>query len=241
MKTKKKKVIRHIKWKFLFLTLSFVFTFSIFIYYYSNLTIKNIQIDGNELLKDYEIIEVSGIKEYPKINHYTKKTIEKNVLTLDLVEEVKVKKNLLGKITITIKEANVLFYNRNNSTYVLSNGKETIDGNYTGIPFLVNYVKSNIYDRLIKELAKVKKESLSLISEIEYSPSRSGDTIIDETRFLLRMNDGNQVHINLINIDRLDMYALTYTAIPLNQKGILELDSDSENGYWHTFQNSEGE
>ena len=52
-----------------------------------------------------------------------------------------------------------------------------------------------------------------------------GDIIIDDTRFLLRMNDGNQVYINLINIDRLDTYPLIYTLF--TEKGILELDSDN--------------
>ena len=48
------------------------------------------------------------------------------------------------------------------------------------------------------------------------------------------MNDGNEVYINLVNIDRLDMYALSYTT--LTQKGILYLDSDN-GGAW--FQNKE--
>ena len=160
--------------------------------------------------------------------------MEKNISTLDLINKVEVKKNLFGKVSIFVEEAHVLFYNRNNSTYVLSNGTETVKGNYEGIPFLINYVKSDVYERLVKELAKVKKESLALVSEIEYSPSKSGDIILDDTRFLLRMNDGNEVYINLVNIDRLDMYALSYTT--LTQKGILYLDSDN-GGAW--FQNKE--
>lgn len=227
-KKKSKKVKRHIKWKafLLFLCLLFVIVFGF--HYLWNLHVKNIYILGNSILKDYEIIEASGLKEYPKLSKYTSKTIEKNIKELNLVDKVKVKKNLLGKITIKIEEANILFYNRNNSTYVLSNGTETINGEYTGIPFLNNYVQSAIYERLVKELSKVKIESLSLISEIEYSPSKSGDIVLDDTRFLLRMNDGNQVYINLIHMDRLDVYALTYTTLPQNEKGVLYLDSDND-------------
>ena len=226
-KKKSKKVKRHIKWKafLLFLCLLFIITFSF--RYLWNLHVKNIYIIGNTVLKDYEIIEVSGLKEYPKLNKYTSNTIEKNIKKLDLVDKVKVKKNLFGAITIKIEEANILFYNRNNSTYVLSNGTETINGEYSGIPFLINYVPSTIYERLVKEMSKVKTESLALISEIEYSPSRSGDIVLDDTRFLLRMNDGNQVYINLIHMDRLDVYALTYTTLP-QEKGVLYLDSDND-------------
>ena len=98
---------------------------------------------------------------------------------------------------------------------------------------MINIVPDTLYERLIKEFASIKLDSLKLISEIEYSPSKSGEIIIDDTRFLLRMNDGNQVHINLINMNRLDMYAYTYAAIPSSKKGIWELDSDSESIYWH--------
>lgn len=232
-KQKKKKIKRHVKWKTLFGFIGVFFLVFSLGYYYFNVTTKNILIEGNELLKDYEIIEASGLKEYPKMNKYSINTLEKRIKTLDLVENVKVKKNLFGKITIKIEEARVLFYNRNNSTYVLSNGNETINGEYSGVPFLINYVKKEVYERLVKVLSRVQPESLSLISEIEYSQSMSGDVVLDDTRFLLRMNDGNQVFINLIHMNRLDMYALTYTT--LNGKGILYLDSDNDSVWFRQY------
>jgi hypothetical protein len=103
-----------------------------------------------------------------------------------------------------------------------------------GVPFLINYVPDDIYERLITELASVDKESLAMVSEIEYSPSKSGDVVIDDTRFLLRMNDGNQVYINLINIDRLNTYPLIYTVF--TEKGVLELDSDNDNVVFKSYQ-----
>lgn len=232
-KKSKKKVKRHIKWKTFFLFLGVVFLFALLGYFFFQLRVKNIYIVGNDKVKDYEIIEVSGLKEYPKMFKYSTHTLEKNITALDLIANAKVKKSLLGKVTIQVEEARVLFYNRNNSTYVLSNGTETIEGEYKGIPFLNNYVKSNVYERLIKELAKVKPESLALIGEMEYSPSMSGDIVLDETRFLLRMNDGNEVYINLVNIDRLDLYALSYTT--LEEKGTLYLDSDNDKVVFKKF------
>lgn len=234
MKKKQKKLVkRHIKWKTFFLFLSAVLLIFSFGYYLVHLRVKNIYIVGNNIIKDYEIIEASGLKEYPKMSKYTKRALEKNISTLDLVANVKVKRNLLGTVTIKMEEAHVLFYNRNNSSYILSNGRETIQREYTGVPFLINYVKSDVYERLIKELANVKQESLALISEIEYTPSMSGDIVLDDTRFLLRMNDGNQVYINLIHMDRLDMYALSYTT--LTEKGILYLDSDNDSVWFRKY------
>ncbi len=231
----KKKIKRHLRWKPFLVLLSFLFILVGGFYYVVNLSIKNIYIIGNTLLSDHDIILAANIKDYPKMFKYSKITLQKNISKLDLVDSVVVKKSLFGKLTIEIEEAKVLFYNRSNGSYVLSNGNETANGDFTGIPFLLNVVPDSIYERLIKELSNISMDSLKMVSEIEYSPSKSGDVVIDDTRFLLRMNDGNQVYINLINIDRLDMYAITYSALPQTEKGILELDSDNGNVYWHLY------
>ena len=224
-KKKRKKIKLHLKWKSFFIFLVVLgFIIGILFYIY-RLHVKNIYIDGNHFLSDYEIVVAAGIKDYPKMITLRKTTMEKQIKSLDLVEDVSVKRNLLGKVTIKIDEAIPLFYNRDQSIYVLSNGKKTNEYPFTGVPFLVNYVPENIYNRLIKELGNVELSSLEMASEIEYQPSKSGETVIDDTRFLFRMNDGNQVYINLINIDRLDSYPLIYTI--LTEKGVLELDSDN--------------
>lgn len=235
-KNEKKKVKLHIKWKALFLFLVLIISLSSLFFYYYNLSVKHIYIKGTTEILDYEIIEASGLKNYPKLNKLNSNTIEKNIKNIPLVDSVKVTKDIFGKVTIAIKEAYPLFYNCNTENYVLSNGLETDKSSFLGVPFLVNYVPSDIYERLIKDLNKVKKESLALISEMYYNPSMSGDILIDNTRFLLKMNDGNQVHINLIHIDRLDIYDLTYTTIPVGEKGMLEMDSDNDRGYWHKIE-----
>jgi len=236
-KNKKKKVRRRLKIKPFLTLIAIILIISFLGYYLYNLHIKNIYIKGNNYLSDYEIITKANIKDYPKIFKTSKKKLENKIEKLDLVESANVKKSIFGKLTIEIKEAIPLFYNRNTSNYVLSNGKSTNDYTFTGVPLLINYVPEKIYERLIKELSKVKLESIQMASEIEYSPSKSGDTIIDDTRFLLRMNDGNEVYINLINIDRLDSYPLIYTI--LTEKGVLELDSDNERVVFKSYKSIE--
>ncbi len=231
MKKQKRKVKRRIKWKAFFLLIFVLFLIGYFFYTIFNLPIKQVLIKGTNLISDYEIMERAGLKEYPKLFKYSSNTIRKKIESFDLVDSVKVKKNLFGKITIEIKEATVLFYNRNNSAYVLSNGKETPEGNFTGVPFLDNYVQSDIYERLIKELANLNPESLSLVSEIEYTPWKSKDVVLDDTRFLFRMNDGIKVYINLIHMDRLDWYAAMYTTLTKNDNFYLFLDSDENVHY----------
>ena len=66
---------------------------------------------------------------------------------------------------------------------------------------------------------------ISSISEIEYSPDKSGTgSILDETRFMFRMNDGNIVYINLDKLDNMKYYFKIYASLN-NKKGILHLDS----------------
>lgn len=236
-KSKKKKVRRRLKIKPFLTLLAIILIITSLGYYLYHLRIKNIYIEGNSYLSDHEVIMAANIKDYPRIFKMSSNKIENKIKKLNLIEDVNVKKTIFGKLTISIKEAIPLFYNRNTSSYVLSNGKSTNDYSFTGVPFLVNYVPENIYERLIKELGKVKLESITMVSEIEYSPSKSGETIIDDTRFLLRMNDGNEVYINLINIDRLDSYPLIYTI--LTEKGVLELDSDNERVVFKSYKSIE--
>jgi len=197
--------------------------FSVFIIY--NKPIKHIKIIGTNLLSDLEIIEIANIKNYPPIYQISKSGTEKNISSLALVDNVRIRRKLNGILIIEIKENTPLFYNRSANKVILSNGKQTdITSKYLGIPTLVNYTQDTVYEKLIDGLAKIDYTIISLISEIEYFPFKSGDTIIDDTRFLLHMNDGNTVHINIINISKLNNYR--------------ELFASIEEGAWRIFLDS---
>ena len=61
------------------------------------------------------------------------------------------------------------------------------------------------------------------------------EKVIDKNRFLLRMNDGNYVYINLANMDNLNKYEEIYTTLDENKKGILNLDSTSKGVVFQPF------
>ncbi len=236
-KDKRKNVKIHLRLKPILVLSFFILVISVFFYYLMNVPIKNIYIEGTTYLKDKEIIELLEIKNYPKLFKFTSKSLEKKLENLEMVQAVKVSKSLNGVLKIKIQEARPLFYNRGDYCYVLSTGATTNSYDFSGIPFLVNYVPNHIMERFIKELDRVSNENLMLISEIEYAPSRSEEVVIDDTRFLLRMNDGNEVYINLINIDRLNTYPLIYSLF--DEKGILELDSDNERVVFRSYKSIE--
>jgi len=230
---------RKIRFKGLLVILLFGYLLFTCVYYIYKMPIKNINIEGNYYLKDNYIIEYLDISN-KSILKVSNKKIKNRLLDLDLISDVTVSKNYFGTLNIEIVEDKILFYNWNNKKIVLSSGKDiTYNKNYLGVPTLINYVPNEIYKYFIDGLNMIDKEVLSLVSEIEYSPSIVKDKIVDDKRFLLRMNDGNIVYINTINIEKFNNYLEMYEYI-LNKKGdvrgCLYLDSNSEN---ITFNNCE--
>ena len=205
------------------------------IYYLLNIRVTNIKILGTKNISDNEIIEITNLKNYPKLFSIPIFKLENDIKKIDLVNKVKVSKNLYGRVTITIDEAKILFYNKSIDKLVLSNHKEVDKKNYLGVASLINYVPSDIYNELIDGLSKIDDDILNMISEIEYSPSKtaSGETI-DDYRFMLRMNDTNTVYMNTINIKKLNKYLeITSTILNTNEEssGILYLDSSIEDSF----------
>lgn len=230
MKKKKKRLNK----KALLVIVLILYLFVMSFYYCFNLPVKQIEIKGNSNLNDQSIINTSDLLNH-KLFSISNKKIKNNILTLDEVSKVKVKKYLTGKIVIEIEELNVLFYNKLDNVYALEDGTSSSTVTSTlGLPTLVNYTPSDIYASLIKKLSKIDMSIIKMISEIEYSPDIKNDKVIDEYRFLLRMNDGNYVYINLANFEKLNKYEEIYTT--LSEKGILNLDSSSKGVIFQTFE-----
>ncbi len=198
------------------------------LFYLLNVDTNNILIKGNNSVSDVEILRVSGLKDYPKLFRINTKKVKNSIKSIPLVEDVKIKRNLLGKMTIEIKETKILFFYKYDNKYVIESG-ERIDNNddFFGYPTLINFTPDTIFDGLVHGLNKVDYEILKMINEIEYSPykAESGNTI-DNNRFILKMNDGNTVYIDIPNIKNLNKYT-TIIATPdmEKEKGVVYLDT----------------
>ena len=104
---------------------------------------------------------------------------------------------------------------------LLFNGtKLNNDYGLTDIPNLVNddYDKK-IENDFIKKFSKVDKNVLRQISQIEYSK-----TSVDNERFLLYMDDGNEVYITLTKIEKINKYNEIVEKMD-GSHGIIYLDS----------------
>ena len=233
----RKKKTRKLRFKGLIVIVLAIYLIGTIVFSFLSKPLKNIQINGNNYLKDNYIIRYLDL-ENKSIFQISSRKLKNKLLELDLVSDAKIKKNYLGKLTIDITEDRVLFYNLNKNKIILSSGREVAyNENYLGVPVLINYVKDDVYEEFIKKLNKVDSETLSLVSEIEYSPSIVNEKIVDNKRFLFRMNDGNIVYIiNTVNIEKFNDYAEIYEVIANKNgdvKGCLYLDSNSENNHFN--------
>ncbi|MCI8575453.1 MAG: FtsQ-type POTRA domain-containing protein [Bacilli bacterium] len=233
MKNEKVKMKRKLKLHNVIIVCLFLFIFSFLFYYFYQMPIKNIIITGTTHLTDQEIIETAEIRHYPKLFQMSSREMKDKLKTLSYVEDVQIKKSLWGRLTILIKEEIPVFYNRTDEHIVCQSGKIIKSQELHGVPILINYVPDELYRRLISEIKAMNMEVLALISEIEYQPWKSEDIVVDDTRFFLRMNDGNVIYVNLINWTKLNNYMTIYSTLG-NAKGVLQLDSSLGNGITFT-------
>lgn len=199
------------------------------IFYLVNKPIKHIEINGNELLKDSEILRVSKLKDYPSYFKYRNKTLEKRIKSLKLIDDVKVTKTFNYTIKINIKENKTLFYY--NDKLVLSNGNiiENSYKNIYGLPTFINEIKSDLLNKFIENFSNLEDNIIYEMSEIEYYPLINDDgKLISDDRFKIIMNDGNTIVTNTKSVNVLNKYNDIYASIG-EKKGTINLDTNEIN------------
>ncbi len=224
MKKKKKKRLNK---KRTLVFILFLYIICYFLYDLINSPIKHFEINGNILVKDSEILRVSNLKDYPSIMRYTSNTIEKKIKSIELVNDVKVKKWFGHKIIIDIDENKVLFYYKDINKIVLSNGNIVSNKyNIVGVPILVNEIDKDMYNDFINGYSKLNDNIIYEINSVEYYPQTSVDgSIISKDRFKIVMNDGNTVVANSKSVDVLNKYNDIYASLN-DKKGTINLDSN---------------
>ena len=215
---KKEEVVVKRKFKFVkFLVVILILYIILFLgYKLFTAKIKNIFILNNHYLTDQEVIDESGLRNYPSFLLTTKYKIKKNLLKNSLIKEAKIKKKLWGIIYIEISEYEPLFIYQDK--VILDNGTK-IDNNDYILPILINDVNEEILTKFINKYKDIDKEIKMQISEIEYLPND-----IDKERFLFTMNDGNYVYITIYKTLAINEYNKILPNLE-GKKGILYLDS----------------
>ena len=213
-KTEKKSKIKKI---IVFLIL--ILIIGLLVYFLLEVKTKNIIILNNNYYSDEEIIESAHLENYPKFILLNSSKAKKNIKKLDLIKDVTIKKKWGFILEISVEEEKILYYVRSKEEYMASNFNTYKLDKINGVPTLINFVPESIEKGFVKEFSKIDKNIITLISEIKYTK-----TEYDEKRFLLYMNDGNEVYITVTKTDVLNKYVDIVKKLG-NKNGILYLDS----------------
>lgn len=220
MTKKKKKNIkkRKLNKKRFFVFLVIFLLLICLVYKIFNINVTNIYVKGNNFLSDQEIIDISGLKNYPNSIKNMSFNIEKKLEENKFILSSKVKKRgLLNEVYIEVKENYPLFYYQPEVKTILYNG-DKIEDKFATVT-VINKVPDTIYDKFIKQMGKINIDILNRMSEIEYRPNE-----VDEERFFVLMNDGNYVYLTLNKFLTINKYIDMIKTFD-NKKGILYLDS----------------
>ena len=227
----KKKAKKKIRFGGILVLILFGYLLFSLVSYLAKMPIKQIEIKNNYYLTDDYIINLLDLNN-KKLLEFSTHRAEKKLNKEDLVITSDVKKNIFGKIVIDVNEEKILFYNWNNKKIILKTEEIDYQDTYLGVPALINYVPSDVYKEFVKKYSELDRNIIAMISEIEYDPDKLNDVVLDETRFLLRMNDGIKVYVNVYNLKKMNNYLEIYDAILKNNSPMnacLYLDSNSKN------------
>ena len=213
MKGKKIKI----RYKRLFLFLIILFVIGIILFYFINLKISNIYVSGNSYLSDQDIIEIAKIDKYPRTLFNSSFDIKRRLVSSNYIESVKVNKKFLTKVYIEVIENKPLFYSEILKKTVLKDGSLVSDK--FNVPILTTDVSKDIYDEFLEKFSKIDSVVFDNISEVSYTPRD-----VDKELFMLTMNDGNYISVNLNRFDTVNKYFDMVIKFN-NHKGILYLDS----------------
>ncbi len=216
MAKKKSKKINFLK---VFIFILVLLLIGVSIKYLLSVRTKNIIILNNNYYSDEEIIETAGIEKYPEFVLLNRNRIRNKLKKLDLIEEVKINKKRGFVLEIEVKEKKILYLKRSTNEYILSDKSSISLDNIQGVPTLINFLEEDTENKFIESFSNIDIDIISLISEIEYSK-----TSYDSERFLLYMNDGNEVYTTISKLDKLNKYESIVTKLN-GKRGILYLDS----------------
>ena len=221
---KKKKKRLNIKRTLAFTLFIYIFCYGV--YYLVNQPIKHIEIKGNNLVLDSEILKVSKLKDYPSIFKYSSRTLEKRIKTIKLVDNVDVKKWFGHIVKIEIEENKLLFYYEDKIALSSGNFIKNDLENVYGIPTFIGNINKDILNKFVKSFSELNDNIVYEMNEIEYYPSvNENGKVIDDDRFKITMNDGNTIVANTKSVSVLNKYNDIYASLG-GKLGTINLDTN---------------
>lgn len=228
----KKRRKRRSNFKFLALVTAFLFIIIILLYFqlpYSD--IKKIEVEGAQLKEDTFYIEQSKLNIDDSLWSFKISEVEQAIAENEWVKSVHVQRKFLNRVEITIDEwQKVAYISKDGEFYpMLDNGVVFNESNAIvpiDAPIFLKFEDEPIRKKLLKQLALLKPEVLSLISQINANPTEA-----DPYSITLFMNDGYEVRADANTLaEKLNYYPSIVAQIENEEafeKGIVDIEVGS--------------
>lgn len=228
----KKRRKRRSNFKFLALVTAFLLIIIILLYFqlpYSD--IKKIEVNGAQLKEATFYIEQSKLNIDDPLWGFKISEVEQAIAEHEWVKSVHVKRKFLNHVEINIDEwQKVAYISKDGEFYpMLDNGIIFNEPNAIvpiDAPIFLKFEDEPIRKKLLKQLALLKPEVLSLISQINANPTNA-----DPYSITLYMNDGYEVRADANTLaEKLNYYPSIIAQIENNEtfeKGIVDIEVGS--------------
>lgn len=217
------------------------FLISIIVYLQSPLShVRNIQVKGNTLVPEDEIIEQVGLSDDTNIWTVSQSAIEQRLKDHFLIiESAAVNRILPWTIEIEIKEYDRVGYVKDDFYYpVLGTGDilEQFQQNryYGDAPLLIGFTEEEYLHRMASELEELPESIFNLISEIHWNPSEK-----NQNKIIVYMNDGYIVDSTIRNFsDNISVYPSIVSHLDSDDQGIIHLGAGA---YFESIQTADSD
>lgn len=188
---------------------------------------------GNNLLKEEEIIKLSGVKEKAKFWFISTGKIKKRLLDCPLISAADIKKENNNILRIEIKERRLFgYFSEKGKTKLWVNGKQDVNLAtndlylLSKIPLIVGFDELKLKG-IEKHFEDLKDITINEISEIHHYPMTYDDNFLQ-----VIMRDGNYVFLSPAALKYLNSYYNIASVLEKKTKQIcLYFDEITKTGY----------
>lgn len=203
----------------------FFLLISVIVYLQSPLSnVKTINVSGNVLLTDDEVLELSDLSTSTNMWSINKKKNQQQMEEHAAIKDVKIKRDFPRTLNIEVEEFRHIGYVQEEKVAypVLLNGEvlTSMEVPLSGdAPLLVGFTDESMLERMAEELEKVPTSIYDLISEVHWVPTED-----NAYKITLYMNDGFIVYGTLRNFaHKIEVYPSIISQIDEGVKGIIHV------------------
>lgn len=216
---KKKSSRRLIVYLIIFLVLIFIL-----IYLQTPLSaVKHIEIEGNQVLSEKEVLEAGNVEYDANIWSVSKKKIVNSLQENPVIDSAKVEKEFPQTLRIQLEENRIIGYIEEEDSFypVLDNGTivENREGNQGAGPVLHDFKNDEYLKDISSELRDTPNNIYKLISEITWSPTDK-----NKNKIKIYMSDGFVIDATIRDLaSKLENYPSIVSQLDEDEEGIIHM------------------